>query len=1497
MNVKNTDKCKLTHPQLRVFYLEKMFPNSSVNNIGGVMFVKGKIDNKRLNCSFNRLLRENNDIRRGIVEEGSSVKQFVYPYEPYIVEHRDFSKQESFDNWVDEIAQQPFLFNDDRLYFLATFNISDYISGYIIKFHHLIADGWSMEIFVEKLKKYYELELSSVSIEVQDIDKFLPYEDYMKREKKYLESKRINRNRLFWKRKFSDSFDHVDIKELNVKRGNRKSFVLEGIMSKKINEYVNLKKCSLNTYFITVYLLYIRSFSNENTFTIGTPVLNRSGRNERKIFGMFTSTMPFRFTIDANSSFSSLLLSVKESLFECYLNQQYPYELLLSDLNIGRRGANSLFDVSINYYNTKMENYFDGMEVENYEFYNGFQLYSLQIIVKEWSDRDSISLDFDYQIDEYLEKDIIKMYEDIVSIGELVMNNDLKPIKELCLMTDNELQSYIYDFNKTYKAYPSDKTLNQLFEDQVEKTPNRVAVSDGNQQITYSQLNKRANELAREIIRREVELNSPIGLFMDNSMEIIIGIIGILKAGRHFLPIDLACPIDRIKTIVNDSNPQVIITDYNGEFWSWYGGTIINVNDKFDNKDRTNINITYSSSSLAYVIYTSGSTGCPKGVLVSNQSIVNYVWWAKEAYIDSLVDKFAFYSSIAFDFTLTSIFVPLISGSEIIVYRSSDEDDEFVLHRIISDNKANIIKLTPAHLQILSQIDVSDSIVNRIIVGGDIFRVKRAKEIHSNFNGNCEILNEYGPTEAVVGCMIHKYDVLTDNGVSVPVGKPIDNVQIYVLNTDMKPARVGGKGEIYIAGDCVANGYLNQFELTNQCFVRDALISNQTMYKTGDYAKILKNGDIEFLSRVDRQVKINGYRIELNEIEIHIMSHIKVKTAHVIERSDNNNEVELYAYIVSDSLSRSEMIEYLTSRLPMYMIPKNFVFLDNLPMNINGKVDTEYLLEFDDGQSEVFGEFDLSSLVANDFIECIRNIFNDIEIAPSMSFYRLGGDSIKAIQLSSILREKGYSLKVKDIMANPILIKMIECIRKIDQETNYTYIMNGEINPTPIVNWYFNQTENQDYGNCQCMILDIYNDLSKFDVLKVFDRIVFHHDSLRVNYDFETMKLFYNNKHLTQENEISVIDNRGLDEEEGNKRIREVLQLFKSEIDIANDLLIKFYLVLEDSDSQKLLMCAHHIIMDVVSWKIIVDDIKKVAESLRNDDINMPLYKTDSFMKWSEKLYQYLLNDDLSELTYWNNILSKDSVGLKEENTSFISEYGIDTVKVKLNSHHSRMLLNEANKAYNTDPLDLLVASVYRTISQLNNQYDLVIELENHGRYLFDEDADFNRTIGWFTNIFPIHFDISDENISIIIKKVKDKLREIPNKGVGFGVYKYLGKYLIADTQERIKINYLGDIFSDTKENLLELLYTESVIGINSMYSLTNYLDINCMSCNDEILFFITYTKSRFNIGTIQMFANRFIETLEKFIIHCISKQGTELTPSDFDTLELSYDDLDKLFN
>ncbi|MFL5744795.1 MAG: amino acid adenylation domain-containing protein, partial [Niastella sp.] len=1027
-------------------------------------------------------------------------------------------------------------------------------------------------------------------------------------------------------------------------------------------------------------------------------------------------------------------------------------------------------------------------------------------------------------------------------------------------------------------------------------------IVDGPEKISYQLLQERANHLADILKQKGIGPGSIVAILLFRSPAMIVSMLAVLKAGGAYLPIETDLPVGRIKLLIDNSRCSILLAGDGTTGLAVAAGQgsgigslavpeIINV-DKLDVTHASGliVQLPANPQDAAYVIYTSGTTGLPKGVVIEHRSLVNYIHWAAKSYLKKEKGDFPLYTSISFDLTVTSIFLPLVTGNSIIIYK--EEAPGSLIELVVTDNRVDIIKATPSHLKILLQSKVAaflpGSRINTIIVGGEKLETALALEIYNAFNGNVAIYNEYGPTEATVGCMIHLFSPL-EMQRAVPIGVPAANTRIYVLDKYLQPVPAGVHGEIYIAGNGLARAYLFNESMTAEKFIPDPFRKGEKMYKTGDIAKWLPNGVIEYIGRSDLQVKINGYRIELSEIENALNGFPEISASLVTVRINPKNKQILSAfYISTGKLTESALRDYLADRLPYYMIPVHVTRIERIPLTRNGKIDYNALPE-PEGKEKSNHELPVSEIEAI----CL-NVWEEVlgltDLHVDDNFFELGGDSIKAVQISFRLAEYGISISAKDILTYQV-IRSISLHAKMTAKGN-TYeqgLVQGERSLLPIEAWFITRNfDNPDYYN-QSVLLTLNRPINREWLQLAFKNIVRHHDGLRLNYDPEKRKLWYNNNHLDDAFIIGELE----------EDLVTVCHRVKSSFDIRNGLLLKAALIKENSSLfGKLLITAHHLVMDGISWRILLEDLYAVYHAIeRGAPVRLPS-KTASSIEWEKRLVEYAGTPAvLAEQPYWSKIENSEFDIPTDFRTHDWRMINIGIVKGSLNKETTGFLLKGAHQAYNTDILILLNAALAGMLKEWTGMARFIIELENHGRYL--DSVDTSRTIGWFTGMYPVELSCPEGNPGELIKAVKEQIRNTPAHGIGYGIWKYLAPGNRTKAQDvsitAIRFNYLGQFDRELNNDLFSYSTESSGSDADSRNKITAKLEFNLMIISEVLYVDIKYNTKAYKESTIEWIRETFLKKIHALLAHLQNETSLHFTPSDFE-IDINQQELDALF-
>ncbi len=915
-----------------------------------------------------------------------------------------------------DFSRLNFNFEQGKVIYVSLVTLSPKKYILLISLSALIADKLTLQNLVGELNRTYAACLNHQPLD----DEPLQYADIAEWQNELLNSTDTEIGREYWQKQ-----DIVNLLDLRLPLESRSPEQLEfnpKIFSLNIHStwLEKFSALAVNNDFVANFLLtcwqiLLWRLTDRSDLAIA---LHYTGRNYEELtsaIGNLAKYLPLRFHLEDSDKFSQVVQQNQKIKAEAAKWQDsFSWEYIVT----GNEKAIAFCPFSFEFELTPKSENTNNSSFSIYKQYACLDRFKVKLVCIY--QEDSLNLEIHYDASLFSAEDIAQLAEQYQILLKSALSKPDACIDELEILSDRDRQKILVEFNQTKFTTPA-QCIHDLFAAQVELTPNNIAVRFADKQLTYRELNDKANQLAHYLQKLGVGAETIVGICIERSAELLIGILGILKAGGAYLPLDPAYPPERLQFMLSDSQALFVLTQQSlvdcnllGTNEQKLNATILFLDTDWEEIERENnanpINQA-TPQNLAYVIYTSGSTGKPKGTMIPHQGLVNYLNWCTQTYEVKEGCGATVQSSIGFDATITSLFSPLLVGREVVLLPEAEEID--ALSSILrSQSNFSLVKITPAHLELLSQLlsgEEASGQTRAFIIGGEALLAKSVS-FWRNFAPNTRLINEYGPTETVVGCCVYEVSPETSEVGTVPIGRPIANTQLYILDRYLKPVPIGVIGELYIGGAGVARGYLNRPELTAEKFIPDPFSEQpgNRLYKTGDLVRYLPDGNIEFLGRIDHQIKLRGFRIELGEIEAVLTQHPEVKQAVVLCREDDPNDKRLVAYVVLRShLSHSEITNelrhFLQNHLPEYMIPAAFIILDSLPLTPNGKVDRQALpapkkLQLQNFVAPRTPAEEVVAEIWQEVLKCDRVGINN-------NFFELGGHSLLATQVISRLRQ------------------------------------------------------------------------------------------------------------------------------------------------------------------------------------------------------------------------------------------------------------------------------------------------------------------------------------------------------------------------------------------------------------------------------------------------------------------------------------------------------------
>ncbi|MGF9909647.1 amino acid adenylation domain-containing protein, partial [Brevibacillus porteri] len=1041
--------------------------------------------------------------------------------------------------------------------------------------------------------------------------------------------------------------------------------------------------------------------------------------------------------------------------------------------------------------------------------------------------------------------------------------------------------------------------------------PNRIAVVAGDQRLTYSQLETRANQVANYLQKQGVRPGSLVGICVKRSLEMLIGVLGILKAGGAYVPLDSDYPKERLAYMMDDAHVTVLLTQEqllpslpSGEHTvicldrDW--GMISEESERAPDIDTT-------AESLAYVIYTSGSTGLPKGTLVIHRGIVRLV---KETDYVTITqqDVFLQASTVSFDAATFEIWGSLLNGAKLVLM-PPDLPSLEELGQAIQTHKVTTLWLTAGLFTLM--VDHHKEYltgVRQLLVGGDVVsvpHVRKALEIEG-----VTIINGYGPTENTTFTCCYPVTELPETFSSFPIGRPIKNTTVYVLDSKMQPVPIGVTGELYIGGDGLAQGYWNRPDLTEERFVPNPFSTTPQarLYRTGDLVRYLPDGLIEFIGRIDNQVKIRGFRIELSEVEAVLAKHPALAASVVIVREDEPGKKQLVAYAVKQAeqeIDTAELRQHFKAHVPDYMVPSAFVMLKEMPLTPNGKVDRKALpVPVYDRSQDVDSFTEATNLIEQKLAEIWCGVLRMDRIGIHDNFFELGGDSILSIQIVARANKAGIHLTPKNLFDHQTIAELAKVAGQSTKMEAEQGVVTGEAPLLPIQKWFFEQEQPTPHHWNQSMLLQVNEQLDEEHLEQAITHLLAHHDALRLRYTNTDGQWKQTHAEVESEALLIVEDLSMISPAHHMRRIEKLSQQAQASLDLENGPLMKIvYFDLGYDRPGRLLIVIHHLAVDGVSWRVLIEDLQTAyRQAAEGTEIQLPA-KTTSYKAWAVKMNEYASSERIvSEKEYW--------IAAADEMVSFTppthdgelnTEGNCRTITIAMEEEETETLLQKVPSRYRAQINDVLLTALALAHAKWTGEQSLLVNLEGHGREELFSEVDLSRTVGWFTSMYPllIRLDqsMSQENALV---RVKEKLQQIPNKGLGYGILRYLTKdndvseKLAAIPQPPISFNYLGQ-FNQAGEgdSLFGFAEGERGSNISPDNRRAHLIDVVGAVTGGKLNLSFLYSETLHSEASVETFAHHFTEILRSLI----QAEKQSYRAEDFEDADLSQTELNKVLS
>lgn len=1446
----------LTNPQKNIWNMEQYYKGTAVNNIGGTVHLKTQLDFSALSKAVSNVILAHDNFHIKLTKDGNNIKQIFVSLENYFVEIIDLNDMAELLLIEEKMCQTTFSMENSNLFCVKIFRLPDGTGGVISVMHHIISDSWTVGLFCKEIvQEYTNLIKNTKSDDVE-----YSYINYIKKEQEYLNSPCFEKDKKYWAEVFNTVPELATVPSFSSELSGqvscvakRQSFAISKQIMDKVSEFCKNNRISVYNFFMSIFSIYIGRVSNLDDFVIGTPILNRLDFTDKNTNGMFISTVPLHVNILNDSSFVDFSKSMARSCISMLRHQRYPYQNILEDLRKLDSSIPNLYNVVLSYQITNTVN--DEIDCDSHWVFNGTCADDLQIHMVDYNST-GLNVFYDYKTHKYDVNDINNLHNRIENMIHQVLSNNEINVSDIEIVSPEEKSQILNDFNNWKVELPNDKNVIELFEDQVTKHPDTTAVVLDDVSLTYNELNQKANQLARYLQENGIQNNDIVGVCFNKNIEFIISILAILKCGGVYLPISVEYPKDRISYIVDNSKARIVISNKEMIYLEDKTKVVNFYNISLDSFDTSNLNMHYDNTHLCYIIYTSGSTGNPKGVMLSHKNLINFAYTFNDCFNSkfSINDSCLSLTSVSFDVSICELFVPLIFGSALVIYPEESLTNIDLLCKILEKDKITFLYLPPNILQDVSSYILENNIqtsMNKMLVGVESIKNGTLNE-YFKINPNFEIVNGYGPTETTICTTFYKY-VFSDNtnGV-VPIGRPFANNKLLVVNKGGSLQPVLTPGELYVCGNNVSSGYLNNPELTAKSFVNYKYTSEALSYRTGDTVYWDNTGLLHFIGRKDFQIKIKGHRIELSEINNALRGISGIKNSITVVKKVNNFDT-LCAYVVLEnkSLTVQEIKSILFDKLPSYMVPTYITFLDALPITINGKVDKKKLPDI---VIEHTGTTEATTDTEIKFKKIFETMLDTDIVSIDDSLFNMGLDSLMAIKFSVAAHKVfGIYIDIKDLYKYDSIRALADFV---DNQVHSNKNCLPEIQKTNAQDFYpLSSGQKRIYYACKMAGNDsiVYNTpgailvaskLSKEKVESAFRDIINSQSIFRTVFVIE-------NEEVKQK----ILDNVDFAVESFNNTSSEIDSLvnnFATPFDLEKAPLLRVEIHYIDNNQTLLLFDSHHIIMDGTSLGLL---IKSFCEIYNGNNFNTPIIEYKDYSVWENNLVNSSTINSYEN--YWINKLKNSelsSLNLPYDYSSSSMSYVGDKLVKELDKVFFDQTLSLAREL-NVSPYMLLISVLFILLYKYTGQNDILVGSPFANRF----NEEMQNIMGMFVNNIVINSYIDS---SVSFKEFLNMQKEQITNDLDNGIYPY--DLLVK------KLNI------PSYTNLFDVMFTyqnteKNNILINNTTGKILYADTNIAKFNlsfeinpNDYSFTIEYKTDLFKRNTIEGFYNHYINLLRE---------------------------------
>ncbi|HEV7516277.1 MAG TPA: amino acid adenylation domain-containing protein, partial [Thermoanaerobaculia bacterium] len=1517
----------LSFAQQRLWFIEQMLPGIPAYNIPMAFRLRGGLDAEVLKASLKGIVARHEALRTTFRVEEGKPGQVISPSSEVALPVVDLRalphgvRPTQALRLAGEEARRPFDLARGPLLRAGLLVLGEADQVVLLSMHHIVSDAWSMDILVRELGAFYGALSRGLLPSLPPLP--VQYADFAGWQRRWLSGEVLEAELSYWRSQLGGAPPALELPTdrsrpaVQTWRGATRPLSLPSGLGAELRALSRRQGTTLFMTLLAGFQALLHRYTGQEKIAVGTPIAGRTQVQTEGLIGFFVNTLVLCADVGRASGFSQLLTQVREATLGAYAHQDLPFEKLVGELQPERDLSRSpLFQVVFALQNaTARALDLTGLSLEPVVAETGAAKFDLILSLAASADRLFGGVEFNRDLfDAATALRLTGHFEQLLwgAVGDPGSR-----LAELPILSVVE-RHQIFEWNATAEEHDREATLLTSFAAMAAAAPDRLAASLEDRGITYGELERRANRVARRLRRSVWAPGALVGLCLEPCLEMVVGLLGIFKTGAAYVPLDPAYPRDRLTVLAEGLAASITVERFAGKLPEQALLRLDSDAAEIAAESAEPLAGGPTAGGLAYVIYTSGSTGRPKGVAIDHRGAVNTIVDINRRFRVGPGDRVLALSSLGFDLSVYDLFGMLAAGGAAVLVPADARRDPAAWVELAARHRVSVWNTVPALMEMFVEylegrrepLPVS---LRLVLMSGDWIPLGLPERIRA-LAGEVAVVSLGGATEASIWSILFPIGRTDPAWTSIPYGRPMANQAFHVLDGALEPCPIGVPGQLFIGGIGVALGYWQDAERTRANFLHHPR-TGERLYRTGDLGRFRSGGTIEFLGRVDHQVKVRGFRIELGEIEVVLTGHPGVREAVAVVREEPSGGKGLVAYVMPRDPAAAppepELRSLLEDKLPDYMVPGHIVLLERLPLTDNGKVDHEALPAPERPRHEgtAAGDSPRGS-VEEALAEIWRDLLRTESLGIHDNFFALGGDSILSIQVVSRAGQAGLYLTPRQIFEHPTIAGLATLAGELAAPSEEIGEVSGPVPLTPAQRWFLEQELEGPHHFNQAVLLEAVGHLDAALLRRALAHLVARHDALRLRFEApspESPERTGWSQWLEGSAEVSLVEIDLSILPEGHRTAALELGAAALQRSLRLDEPPLLHVGLFRTGVQNLLLLiAHHLVIDGVSWRLLLHDLRVIFEQLARRQAPALPPVPASFRRWASRLSEFAASPRAREevVTYWLRSLEAPAAPLPLDHHQ--GEDTVDssrTVFVSLEAEETRALLQDASRAYRTQIDDLLLTALAETFGRWTGSRSLLFDLESHGREEIFPDLEPSRTVGWFTSFYPVRLNLGTAATpGEALKLVKEQLRAVPGKGIGYGVARYLGadddgRRLRDLPRSQVVFNYLGQLDQAVAAGGLFRPAASGTTGPlrDPRQRRSHLLAIDSAVSGGRLRLSWSYSESRHRRDTVERVAGWFLESLRALLSHCLSPEAGGYTPSDFPLAAIGPAALDRL--